>query len=191
MPESLEDLTFQDLLLASLPRLRAYAILLTKDRTRADDLLQESVLRALCAKHQFQLGTNFNAWIHRILHNQFISFLRQQRRPMTTLDDVSESYLSQPAGQDDKILTQEVVRALGRLPEGQREALILISSSGMSYDEAASVLGCSVGTVKSRVWRARRQMEKLILDNDEDNTGKTSSSPRIINRISDMLDAHS
>lgn len=191
MPESLEDGAFQDLLLGSLPRLRAYAILLTKDRTRADDLLQESVLRALCAKHQFQAGTNFNAWIHRILHNQFISFLRQQRRPMTTLDDVSESYLSQPAGQDDKILTQEVVRALGRLPEGQREALILISSSGMSYDEAASVLGCSVGTVKSRVWRARRQMEKLILDTDGDDADKTSSSPRIINRISDMLDAHS
>lgn len=190
MPESLEDSTFQELLLGSLPRLRAYAILLTKDRTRADDLLQESVLRALCAKHQFQPGTNFNAWIHRILHNQFISFLRQQRRPMTTLEDVSESYLSQPAGQDDKILTQEVVRALGRLPQGQREALILISSSGMSYDEAASVLGCSVGTVKSRVWRARRQMERLILDNESDSDDRTSS-PRIVNRISDMLDAHS
>lgn len=181
---------FQELLLGSLPRLRAYAILLTKDRTRADDLLQEAVLRALCAKHQFQPGTNFNAWIHRILHNQFISFLRQQRRPMTTLDDVSESCLSQPAAQEDKILTREVIQALSKLPEGQREALILISSSGMSYDEAASILGCSVGTVKSRVWRARRQMEKMIFDEDEREETTEAATSRPARRISNMLNAY-
>ncbi len=169
--------SFQDLLLASLPKLRAYAMFLTKDRSLADDLLQESVVRALNAKHQFAMGTNFNAWIHRILHNQYVNYIRQNSRNIQSIDNIAEHMLSLRPDQEQKVIMGEVIQNLSDLPINQREALLLVCGSGMSYDEAADVLNCSIGTVKSRVWRARRHMERMMM-NDNIST-EISTAPSV------------
>lgn len=155
--------SFHDLLLESLPRLHAHAMALTRDRSKADDLIQETVLRALRARDQFQTGTNFNAWLHRILRNQHISFFRKQHAGLLSIDDISETCLAQAPTQENHAIILDVAKALGKLPKEQRQALVLICGNELSYDEVSQAVGCSIGTIKSRVWRARRQMERLML----------------------------
>jgi RNA polymerase sigma-70 factor (ECF subfamily) len=154
---------FQKMLVDSLPRLRAYAITLTRDRSQAEDLVQQTAMQALRARTQFQMGTNFTGWIYRILRNNYISSKRRSNRAPVCMDDMPEDTFSRGGDQEDKVLTREVVKAMDKLQDSQREVLILICAGGMSYEEAAEALQCSVGTVKSRLWRARRQMEELIL----------------------------
>jgi len=154
---------FRDLLLEHLPRLQAYAIMLTRDRSAASDLLQETALRALRAQDQFTLGTNFAAWIYRILRNEHFSSLRRSKRKSTRLEDIPEERLSMPSGQDSHVMAREVSRAMNQLRRDQREVLMLICAGGMSYEEAADLIGCSVGTVKSRLWRARSRMAALVM----------------------------
>ena len=154
---------FQKLLVDSLPRLRAYAITLTRERSSAEDLVQQTAMQALRARNQFQMGTNFTGWIYRILRNNYISSKRRSNRAPVCMDDMPEDTFSRSGDQENKVLTREVVKAMDKLQESQREVLILICAGGMSYEEAAETLQCSVGTVKSRLWRARRQMEELIL----------------------------
>ena len=154
---------FHDMLTAHLPRLRAYAIMLTRDRVAAEDLLQETALRALRAQSQFTLGTNFTAWMYRILRNEHISSLRRSKRRPILLDEIPEELLSHRGEQEDKVLTREIIHAMDELQACQREVLILICAAGLSYEEAAESLGCSVGTIKSRLWRARRHMQALVM----------------------------
>ncbi len=154
---------FQTMLVDALPRLRAYAITLTRDRSQAEDLVQQSAMQALRARTQFQMGTNFTGWIYRILRNNYISSKRRSNRAPVCMDDMPEDTFSRAGDQEDKVLTREVVKAMDKLQDSQREVLVLICAGGMSYEEAAEALQCSVGTVKSRLWRARRQMEELIL----------------------------
>ena len=155
--------TFHDMLTDRLPRLRAYAIMLTRDRVAAEDLLQETALRALKAQSQFALGTNFTAWMYRILRNEYISSLRRSKRRPILLEDIPEELLSRSGEQDDKVLTREIIQAMDNLQPSQREVLILICAGGLSYEEAAVSLDCSVGTIKSRLWRARRHMQAMVL----------------------------
>jgi RNA polymerase sigma-70 factor (ECF subfamily) len=154
---------FHQMLTEHLPRLRAYAIMLTRDRVAAEDLLQETALRALRAQSQFTLGTNFTAWMYRILRNEYISSLRRSKRRPILLEDIPEELLSRGGEQDDKVLTNEIIHAMDKLQTSQREVLILICAGGLSYEEAAESLECSVGTIKSRLWRARRHMQALVL----------------------------
>jgi len=165
--------SFHNMLVETLPRLRAYAIMMTRDSSAADDLLQEAVVRALAAETQFTMGTNFKAWMYRIIRNQYISNLRRNRRTSTNIDDLPEGMLGRPANQENQVLVTEISGALNKLERGQREALILVCGSGMSYEEAAEVLECSIGTVKSRVWRARNRMHDFIVGDDE----KSSAEP--------------
>jgi len=165
---------FHDMLTEHLPRLRAYAVMLTRDRVAAEDLLQETALRALRGRSQFQPGTNFKAWIGRILHNEFVSSTRRAKRRPVALDTVPEELLSRHENQEDLLLTREVIQAMNKLKPSQREVLVMICAGGLSYEEAAESLKCSVGTVKSRLWRARNQMQALVMDG----TGMQEEAPR-------------
>jgi RNA polymerase sigma-70 factor (ECF subfamily) len=157
---------FQEMLLTHMPRLQAYAVMLTRDRAAAEDLLQETALKAWRAQSQFAIGTNFTAWIYKILRNEYISSLRRNKRKPARLDEVPEEFLSRTGAQENDILSREVVHAMGKLQPEQREVLILICASGLSYEEAAESLGCSIGTIKSRLWRARARMAALVLGDE-------------------------
>ena len=157
---------FNTMLVAALPRLRAYAMILTRSRAAADDLLQQTAYRALRAETQFTMGTNFVGWMYRILRNEYISSLRRNKRTTSSIDDLPEHLLAARGEQEDKRLTREVIGAMERLPASQREVLVLVCAGGLSYDEAALSIGCSVGTVKSRLWRARQHMQELVMGDE-------------------------
>lgn len=159
---------FNTLLIAHLPRLRAYAMLLTRNHASADDLCQETAYRVLRAHDQFTMGTNFTAWVYRILRNEFINSLRRSKRTMVPIEEVPESAFAIEPQQETLIFTNQVIQAMGRLLPEQREVLLLVCASGLSYDQAAAEIKCSIGTVKSRIWRARQHIDAMIeQENDE------------------------
>ena len=149
-------------ILAAVPGLRAFAISLCGNVDRADDLVQEALLRALANIHSFQPGTNMSAWLFTILRNHFRSEYRKRRREVEDADGhYAEGLTSHPEQQGHLELT-EFRSALNKLPDEQREALILVGASGFSYEEAAEICGCAIGTVKSRVNRARTRLAELM-----------------------------
>lgn len=150
--------TFQQQMIAILPKLRVQALALTRNRAQAEDLVQDAVCNALSARNSFIPGTNFAAWMHRILRNRFISDLRK-RRATTDIDSLPGDFLSVEANHDDRLAVKDLAFALAQLPTDQREALVLVVLQGVSYQELAEMTGCAVGTAKSRVFRARRQLE--------------------------------
>jgi len=153
---------FHDQVIAILPKLRIQALALTRNRSAAEDLVQDAVCNALSAHASFVPGTNFPAWMHRILRNRFISNLRK-RRDTTDIDDVPQSVFATEAAHEDRLALKELGRAMTRLPSDQREALLMVVVHGMSYEALAEATGCAVGTAKSRVFRARRQLEAWLL----------------------------
>ncbi len=148
-------------LIALLPRLRIQALALTRSPSAASDLVQDAVTNALTARESFTPGTNFPAWMHRILRNRFISDTRR-RKPMAELDDVPEAALATPAAHEDRLVLKELHIALGRLPPVQQETLFMVVLHGMSYEQVAEAMGCAVGTAKSRVFRARQQLQTWL-----------------------------
>jgi RNA polymerase sigma-70 factor (ECF subfamily) len=154
--------TFHDQIIAILPKLRIQALALTRNRAAAEDLVQDAVCNALSAQQSFIPGTNFPAWMHRILRNRFISNLRK-RRDTTDIDDVPSSVFATEAPHEDRLALKELAQAMTRLPSDQREALVMVVVHGMSYEALAESTGCAVGTAKSRVFRARRQLEAWLL----------------------------
>lgn len=165
---------FHDQLIASLPKLRVQALGLTRDRSAADDLVQETVTKALTARDSFIPGTNFNGWIHTILRNNFISNVRK-RRPTTDLENVPEGLFAVNAGHDDKLVLKELGRAVNRLPTAHREALFMIVLQNMSYEEAAEAAQCAVGTMKSRVFRARQQLQTWMMGEERKQPAQSKS----------------
>jgi RNA polymerase sigma-70 factor (ECF subfamily) len=155
-------------LISLLPRLRIQALALTRNPSAAADLVQDAVTNALGARGSFTPGTNFPAWMHRILRNRFISDTRK-RRPSVDMDDVPEAALATPAAHEDRLVLKELHRAIGRLPLLQRESLFMVVLHGMSYEQVAEATGCAVGTAKSRVFRARQQLQLWL-------TGETPSA---------------
>ncbi|MBK8161353.1 MAG: sigma-70 family RNA polymerase sigma factor [Rhodospirillaceae bacterium] len=151
-------------LLACLSPLRAYATFLTRDRIYADDLVQDTIVRALTAAHQFQLGTNLKAWLSTILRYQYYSQIRRNQARVRTVSDTLCLEASVPPSQEASLEFADFCRACWQLSPDQREALILVGASGFSYEEAASVCACPVGTIKSRVSRARLELQRLLLD---------------------------
>jgi len=154
--------SFADELIALLPRLRVQALALTRHRADADDLVQSAVSNALAAQASFEPGTNFGAWMYRILRNRFLSN-RRRARETVEIDDAPVELLSRPASQEDHLVVQELRKHLDRLPTDQRVALIMASVQGLSYAEIAETMGCAIGTAKCRVFRARRQLEVWLL----------------------------
>jgi RNA polymerase sigma-70 factor (ECF subfamily) len=156
------DPSVRDAVLAAVPSLRAFAISLSGNVDRADDLVQETLLRALANIDSFQPGSNMPAWLFTILRNLFRSEYRKRRREVEDADgSYAQSLKSQPE-QSGHIEFQEFRQALAKLPPDQREALILVGASGFSYEEAADICGCAVGTIKSRVNRARARLADML-----------------------------
>lgn len=158
----LSDKEFKNELEALIPHLRAFARNLCGRPDMADDLAQDALLKAWAARKRYKAGTNMRAWLFVILRNQFLSQMRRARFKGEWDEEVAERTLSTPAHQDHQMQLSDLQRALMRLPEAQREALILVGAGGFSYEEAASICECAVGTVKSRVARARAALDEMI-----------------------------
>jgi RNA polymerase sigma-70 factor, ECF subfamily len=150
----------RDDMLAAMPGLRAFAISLCRNGDQADDLVQETLLRACTSIKSFSPGTNMGAWLHTILRNHFCSERRKRRKRLESI----EAYVGLLATKPTQIAHTEyrdVCRALAKLPPVQREALILVGAAGLSYEEAAQACGCPAGTIKSRVRRGRADLAQL------------------------------
>src|SRR3982074_2446526 len=161
--------SLRDDILASVPSLRAFAISLSGNGDRADDLVQETLLRALANIDSFQPGSNLPAWLFTILRNLFRSDYRKRRREVEDVDGSYAKTLKTQPAQNAHLEFEEFRAALDKLPQDQREALILVGASGFSYEDAAAICGCAVGTIKSRVNRARSKLSALLyVDGAED-----------------------
>ena len=153
---------FNASLTEALPRLRVYALSLTRDRDRADNLVQQTSLKALAGRESFRPGTDFRAWIFRIERNEFISGLRREQRTADTVD--AEAVLSTPPTQDSGLIMREFMTAFRQVSRSSRQALLLSTLGGQSYEHIASHTGVAEGTVKSRVWRVRAALQRLLAD---------------------------
>jgi RNA polymerase sigma-70 factor (ECF subfamily) len=160
-----EERDFHEQLKAILPRLRVYALSLTRDRDGADDLVHDTVVKALTGRHSFEPGTNLSAWVFRIQRNEFISGLRRTR-PTVPVDTAIADSLSHQPHQESRLVMREFMSAFSKLAPTQREALLLAVLEGQSYEVIAAHTGVSVGTVKSRISRARDMLERLLLEGD-------------------------
>lgn len=174
------DPSVREAMLTAVPNLRAFAISLCGNVDRADDLVQETLARALTHIDSFQPGTNMPAWLFTILRNQFRSEYRKRRREVEDSDgSYAESLKSQPE-QDGRIEFLELRTALAKLPADQREALILVGASGFSHEEAADICGCAVGTIKSRVNRARARLGELLSVDSLDEFGPDQTTKAVL-----------
>ena len=151
-----------DQMLALLPNLWAFALSLTNDPVRADDLVQETILRAWSHLSSFEPGTNLGAWLFKILRNHFYSDYRKRSREVDDPDGAYVERLTALPGQEAGLAIAELRRALVHLPVKVREALLLVGAEGLTYEDTALIQGVAVGTVKSRVNRARRRLADLL-----------------------------
>lgn len=161
-PVPLSDPEFKDQLAQVIPHLRAFGRSLSGSRDLADDLVQETLLKAWAARKRFQAGTNMRAWTFIILRNLFLSQMRRARFKGEWDELTASKILAAPASQDRHVELGDMQRALMHLPQPQREALILVGAGGFAYEEAAEICGCAVGTIKSRVARGRVALEQLL-----------------------------
>jgi RNA polymerase sigma-70 factor, ECF subfamily len=153
---------FRKQLLAVIPALRGFSRGLCGNRELADDMAQDAMMRAWAAQDSFTPGTNFRAWIFMILRNQFYTTIRRNSRMVSWDPEIAERVLIAQAAQHDGLNLQDVQTAMQKLPAEQREVLILIGANGLSYEEAAEVMGCAIGTIKSRLARGRTALATLI-----------------------------
>jgi RNA polymerase sigma-70 factor (ECF subfamily) len=161
-PPNARSETFRTQLVALVPNLRAFAMSLLGSRDRADDLTQETILKAWSHMESFQEGTNLQAWLFTIMRNTFISQCRRDVREVPDPDGLRAQAQTCPPEQEGYVDLQDLHRALAQVPPEQREALILVAGAGFSYEEAAAIVGCPVGTVKSRVNRGRLKLAELL-----------------------------
>jgi RNA polymerase sigma-70 factor, ECF subfamily len=149
---------FRDQMLAAVPSLRAFAISLSGSHDRADDLVQDTLMRAWKNVDRFEPGTNLNAWLFTILRNLFHSEYRKRKREVEDPEGVHAARLATRPEQGARLDFEDFQRALAKLQPDQREALLLVGAEGFSYEEAAKICNVAVGTVKSRVNRARKKL---------------------------------
>ncbi len=153
---------FRSQIIAAIPGLRAFGMSLTARGDRADDLVQETLMKAWKHHDSYQPGTNMKAWLYTILRNEFYTQLRKRKREVEDADGAYSSRVMVPAEQNGHLDMADLRIALDKLPEDQREAIILVGASGFSYEEAAEICSVAVGTVKSRVNRARARLSVLL-----------------------------
>ncbi|QCI96085.1 RNA polymerase sigma factor [Novosphingobium sp. EMRT-2] len=154
---------FESEMLALLPRLRRFAAGLARDPARADDLCQMTVERALRSRDQWQAGTRMDSWMYRIMRNLWIDETRAaNRRGQTFVDEEAGAAVGADGGQEARAMLTDVDRAMARLPDDQREAVLLVMVEGWSYKEAAEIVGCPVGTLNSRLVRGRDALLVLL-----------------------------
>ena len=171
MTRKAQESSLRDDLVAAIPNMRAFAISLCGNRDRADDLVQEALVKAWNNLESFEVGTNLKAWLFTILRNAYFSELRKTKREVADSDGMLAARVAMPAEQHGHVDLEDLNRAMGGLPADQREALILVGAEGFSYEDAANIAGCAVGTVKSRVNRARVKLAELMAEADDDETG--------------------
>ena len=157
-----DEIAFKTELTALIPHLRAFARSLCGNATLADDVAQDAMLKAWNKRLNFQPGTNLKAWTFTILRNQFYSLKRRSWRATSLEQEVAEQTIVSVDNQDDSMRLNELRRALDMLSDDKREAVILVGASGMSYEEAGEICGCAPGTIKSRVSRARNELETIM-----------------------------
>ncbi len=170
----------REAMLAAVPSLRAFAISLCGNVDRADDLVQETLLRAMANIDSFEPGTNMSAWLFTILRNLFRSEYRKRRREVEDADGSYADQLKSYPEQHGRVEFEEFRAALAKLPPDQREALILVGASGFSYEEAAQICECAVGTIKSRVNRARTRLAELLSIDSADDFGPDQPTRAIL-----------
>lgn len=176
LPEAVSP-SLKDELVAQIRNLRAFAVSLCGDRERADDLVQETLFKAWNNLSSFEEGTNLKAWLFTILRNTYFSERRRKKREVEDVDGIYAAKLSSAPEQHGHMDMRDFQDALGELPDDQREALVLVGAAGFSYEEAAEISGCAVGTIKSRVNRARRRIaEALDLNGTEDEDAAVAGS---------------
>jgi RNA polymerase sigma-70 factor, ECF subfamily len=157
-----QDTSLRDDLVAAIPNMRAFAISLCGNRDRADDLVQEALVKAWNHLESFEQGTNLKAWLFTILRNAYFSELRKTKREVPDADGQFAARQAVAPEQHGHLDLIDLNNALAKLPADQREALILVGAEGFSYEDAAGICGCAVGTVKSRVNRARTKLAQLM-----------------------------
>ena len=189
---ALSDPEFKKQLAQVIPHLRAFGRSLSGSRDLADDLVQETLLKAWAARQRFQAGTNMRAWTFIILRNLFLSQMRRARFKGEWDDLVADRVLAAPASQDKHVELADMQRALMHLPQPQREALILVGAGGFAYEEAAEICGVAVGTIKSRVARGRVALEALMTDGalssrrDHEVSGDRTTLDSIMNEVDEL-----
>jgi len=159
---TLNDEAFIEGIVTNLPSLRSFALSLTRRVDQAEDLVQETVLRAISKQEKFEPGTNLQAWLFTILRNQFCSACRRTKREVEDVDGSYAAMLISVPDHEDRIMLKDLAAALAKLPERQRKAILLVGAEGMSYEAAAQALGCAVGTIQSRLNRARNHLAELM-----------------------------
>ncbi len=164
-----------DQLIAEVPALRAFALSLTLNRAGADDLVQETVLKAWTKLDSFEEGTNLRAWLVMSLRNTFISMKRKGRYEVEDVDGAAAAQGIQIPEQEGAIELAQFRGALAKLPDEVREALVLVGGSGFSYEEAAAICSCPIGPIKSRVSRARRFLQRQLRRPQESTATKPTS----------------
>lgn len=167
---------FKRELLANLPSLRAFAISLVGRHDQADDLVQDTIMKAWAKQEQFQMGTNMKAWLFTILRNELFSQIRKRGREVQDSDGLLTEQMATHPAQYGSLDLKDFRKALDQLPPDQREAIILVGASGFSYEEAANICGCAVGTIKSRVNRARARLQELLDVSGEGDYGPDATS---------------
>ncbi|GLQ24604.1 DNA-directed RNA polymerase sigma-70 factor [Algimonas ampicilliniresistens] len=157
-----DEEVFRQELTALIPHLRAFSRSLCGNATLADDVAQDALLKAWKARHKFRPGSNLKAWTFTILRNQFYSIKRRSWRATSLEPEVAEQTIVANTDAEQSVHLNELRRGLDMLKDDQREALILVGASGLSYEEAAEICDCAVGTIKSRVSRARKSLETIM-----------------------------
>jgi len=173
---------FKREMLATLPTLRAFAVSLVKNSDRADDLVQETIMKAWGNQTSFRPGTNMKAWLFTILRNEFYSQMRKKGREVQDSEGHFTNNLSTHPEQYGALDIEDFRKALNCLTHDQREALILVGASGFDYEEAARICGCAVGTIKSRVSRARTKLQELLEVAGQDDYGPDAITAHVTNR---------
>ena len=170
---------FKTDLLGSIPSLRAFAVSLAQNADKADDLVQETLVKAWDKHASFQPGTNLKAWLFTILRNEFYSQMRKRGREVQDTDGAFTERMSVHPSQYGVLDMADFKKALDTLPPDQREAIILIGASGFSYEEAAEICKCAVGTMKSRVSRARTRLQDVLKISGEADFGPDAVSAQV------------
>ncbi|MFG5383273.1 sigma-70 family RNA polymerase sigma factor [Yoonia sp. R2-816] len=152
----------RDEIVEFLPEMRAFALSLTRNPSQADDLVQDAIIKAWKSFHQFEASTNLRAWLFTIVRNTFYSDLRRKRREVAHIETTLTEMISDGQTPDTRIELMDFEKALMLLPDEQREALILVGASGMSYEEAAETCNVAIGTIKSRINRGRKRLAELL-----------------------------
>lgn len=171
--------SFKREMLATLPSLRAFAVSLSGKHDKADDLVQDTVMKAWAKQASFEMGTNIKAWLFTILRNEFYSQMRKRGREVQDSDGAFTERLSVHPPQYGAMDMLDFKRALAKLPDDQREAIILIGASGFSYEDAAAICDCAVGTMKSRVSRARIRLQDILKVSGEADYGPDAVSNQV------------